>query len=652
VSSGLVPYTLPLAPWDHPVVRFPPDMRLSFMYPCRFDVCGVWDYLTPEGKTTDPICFVTYNREAEVKTNTQRSKWIKGALAASLLIPLLLWLTGCWLFNVAPIAAFTISAQTGQAPLTINFSAVLSSDEDGVIVEYDWDFGDGTSGSGESVSHTFGEAGTFTVVLRVTDDRGDSATNNKTIYVSPAEPDGPTASFTASPTTGTSPVTVWVDASSSSYDDGVISQYRWDWGDGGTGFGRNASHSYFTASTQTYTITLTVNGTDGKTGTATRTITVNGTGGDAGTDRQPGDPSARFDIVSDSNRLAGGSTGVAPYNALFDPEDTEVDDGQALLQIVWSFDDGDSATTPNLVEQWHVYTTDEASEVFSITLLAMDDDANTDTITKTLKVYNHQPVAGFEVCNPAGGHTAVDDDEEYATRAAAVAADRWDDDDDDNGIILGDLQNIQTGSKVLVWIRSMLVDESNQHTAGDTDMQDNWLNLAVPQTQVGADWFDDQDDLQMAEGVLAAPGTTKPAPNDYGTDNAFSYDPEGQSWADRSLGANNQAGAADGDTSNDYPDWFPNQGWGIRFIYVDWDDGTGEEQFDYRAETDAGGWAGGTTVPDYDQDFIVSHEYDFPGGTVIKTITIRVVDFLGAEDTFSRDIILMEGTEGSDDFDP
>jgi hypothetical protein len=334
---------------------------------------------------------------------------------------------------------------------------------------------------------------------------------------------------------------------------------------------------------------------------------------------------------------------VAPYDALFDPEDTEVDDGQALLQIIWSFGDGGSASTINLVEQWHTYVTADPSETFSITLLAMDNDAATDSITKTVKVYNHQPVAGFEICNPAGGHTAADDDEEYTTRAAAVGADRWDDDDDDNGVILGDLQHTQTDS-VTVWIRSLLVDEVGVGGNDDVDDYENqWLDLPVAQTLVGAVLTDDQDDLQMAEGILAAPGTTKPEPDEYDDFNhAFSYDPEGQSWADR--------GAGD-DVTDDYPDWFPNQGWGIKYIYVDWDDGGGEEQYDYRALTDAGGWGGGVTRPAYDQDFIVGHTYAYTGGSVTKTITIRVVDFLGGEGTYSRDVIFQEGTEGSDDLD-
>lgn len=570
-----------------------------------------------------------------------RARLFRAVLASALLVPLLLWVSGCWLlsaFNEAPTAAFTISSQAGQAPFAVNFSGVLSEDEDGVIIQYEWDFGDGSSGSGENVTHTFTTAGTFTVVLRVTDDDGETGTNSKAIYVSPAEPAGPTASFTRSPSTGTSPLTVFFDASASVYDNGAISAYEWAYGDGATGFGQRPSHTYFSTGSATYTVTLTVRGTDGKTGTATGTVTITSTGTDDGTDTA-GDPSARFDIVSDSTRLAGGATGVAPYKALYDPEDTEVADGQALLQLIWSFGDGTSTSTANEVEQWHTYLTDEASEVFSVTLLAMDDDANTDSITKTVKVYNHQPVAGFEICNPEGGHTAADDDEEYADRAAAVLADRWDDDDDGDGVTIGDLQNL-AGATVRVFIRSLLVDEGVDDV---DDYENQWLDLPVAQTLVAAVLTDDQDDLAMAEGVLAAPGSTKPEPDEWDNfENAFSYDPEGQSWADR--------GDAD-DVTDDYPDWFPNQAWGIQYIYVDWDDGTAEEQYDYRAETSTV-WAGGVTRPSYDQDFIVDHEYDFVSGTITKTITIRVVDFLGGEDTFSRDLILMEGTEGADDLDP
>ena len=118
---------------------------------------------------------VTYalHREAKVNSRTKRGWLVRGVLTGALLVPLALWLSGCWLFNVAPVASFTISAQVGSAPLTVDFSAVLSVDEDGVIVQFEWDFGDGTSGTGEAIAHTYDTEGTYVVVLRVTDDDGD-----------------------------------------------------------------------------------------------------------------------------------------------------------------------------------------------------------------------------------------------------------------------------------------------------------------------------------------------------------------------------------------------------------------------------------------------------------------------------------------------
>jgi len=564
-------------------------------------------------------------------------------MAPILIGALFLGLAGCaWLFNQAPLAAFTLGpGSTGQAPFEVTLSALLSSDPDGDddIESYTWDFGDGTTGSGAQVSHTYTTAGTYTLVLIVEDQFGETDRTSKTVYVLPAESEGPTAVISASPTSGTSPITVQFDAGLSSYDDGAISTYDWDFGDGQYKSGKVVSHTYVSATSRTYTATLTVEGTDGRTGTATVSISVTTSGGGTTT----GDnPSARFDIVNDEDADGGpaGTTGVAPYHALFDPEDTEVADGRALLQIVWSFGDGLSTSTSNLVDQWHTYVTSDPSETFSVTLLAMDNEADTDSITKTVKVYNHQPVAGFEVCNPLGGDTEADDDEHYLTRAAAIGADRWDSDEDDNGIIIGDLQHTAgdiADDKVRVYIRSLVVDESG--TDDFDDYKDDWFGLAVP--QVGGE--DSQDALKMAENVAAAPGSTKPAPNDY-ENHAYSYDPEGQSFVDRDDPAK---------VSDDYPDWFPNQAWGIQYIHVDWDDSTGEETFDYRVLTDAGGWAGGDTHPAYDQDAVMSHDYDCPpeDGSIKKTITIRVVDFLGAESTFSRQITLMWGTEGSDDLE-
>ena len=88
--------------------------------------------------------------------------------------------------NQSPIASFTASIQSGDAPLTVNFDASQSSDSDGTLTSFNWDFGDTSTGFGSVTTHTFAQPGTFTVVLTVEDDDGATATTNMTITANQA----------------------------------------------------------------------------------------------------------------------------------------------------------------------------------------------------------------------------------------------------------------------------------------------------------------------------------------------------------------------------------------------------------------------------------------------------------------------------------
>ncbi|MEL7160647.1 MAG: PKD domain-containing protein, partial [Bacteroidota bacterium] len=91
--------------------------------------------------------------------------------------------------NVLPTAFFTADPLTGDAPLTISFDASGSTDSDGTITAYNWSFGDGETGSGETPSHDFLTAGEYTVSLTVTDEDGaTSAEVTETITVTEAPP--------------------------------------------------------------------------------------------------------------------------------------------------------------------------------------------------------------------------------------------------------------------------------------------------------------------------------------------------------------------------------------------------------------------------------------------------------------------------------
>jgi PKD repeat protein len=52
------------------------------------------------------------------------------------------------------------------------FDGSASFDPDGVIVGYEWDFGDGTNATGATITHSYPDKGTFQVTLTVTDDGG------------------------------------------------------------------------------------------------------------------------------------------------------------------------------------------------------------------------------------------------------------------------------------------------------------------------------------------------------------------------------------------------------------------------------------------------------------------------------------------------
>jgi len=75
--------------------------------------------------------------------------------------------------NALPVAAASATPTSGIVPLTVSFSSAGSSDPDGSIASYSWNFGDGSAVStAASPSHVYTQAGTFTAVLTVTDNRG------------------------------------------------------------------------------------------------------------------------------------------------------------------------------------------------------------------------------------------------------------------------------------------------------------------------------------------------------------------------------------------------------------------------------------------------------------------------------------------------
>jgi PKD repeat protein len=91
--------------------------------------------------------------------------------------------------NLPPVAQLVASPTNPSVGQLVSFSAAGSSDPDGSIVAYRWDFGDGDTAFGRQVTHRYDTANTFNVLLVVTDDDGTTASATQLIRVAPAGSD-------------------------------------------------------------------------------------------------------------------------------------------------------------------------------------------------------------------------------------------------------------------------------------------------------------------------------------------------------------------------------------------------------------------------------------------------------------------------------
>lgn len=169
--------------------------------------------------------------------------------------------------NASPKAS--VSASTSGLTASVDGSG--STDPDGSIAAYSWNFGDGSADvGGVTATHTYAASGTYPVTLTVTDDKGATGSHTTQVTVTAPVPNvPPTAAFTAT----TNDLLASVDATSSSDSDGSIAAYSWDFGDGTPAVtGAKATHSY--AAAGTYRVELTVTDDGGATAAVSKQVTV------------------------------------------------------------------------------------------------------------------------------------------------------------------------------------------------------------------------------------------------------------------------------------------------------------------------------------------------------------------------------------------
>jgi PKD repeat protein len=295
--------------------------------------------------------------------------------------------------NAAPKAAFTSSA----AGLTVALDGSTSTDADGRVASYSWDFGDGSpAATGAAPSHAYAAGGTYVVTLTVTDDHGAVGTSTATVTVTaPRVNVAPTASFTST----VDHLAVAVDGSASTDADGRVASWAWDFGDGSAAAsGAKADHVY--AAAGTYTVTLTATDDEGALGTSTGTVTV-----------APAPPANLAPTASFTSSVSG--------LAVSADASASADADGAVAAWTWSF--GDGATASGRTAS-HSYA---AAGSYPVTLTVTDDKGATGTSTATVTVApipNAAPTAAFTTATDklsvsADGRTSADSDGTVASWA-------------------------------------------------------------------------------------------------------------------------------------------------------------------------------------------------------------------------------------------
>ncbi|NNE71493.1 MAG: PKD domain-containing protein, partial [Rhodothermales bacterium] len=259
--------------------------------------------------------------------------------------------------NVAPTASFTFSYQNYQRPISVFFDASASTDTAGDVLTYTWDFGDGQTGSGETLVHTFTDvAGDIPVTLTVTDLGGLTAQSVQDVGVPNRTP---SASFDTSPSEGMAPLTVTFTHTGTDPDGDSITR-AWEFGDGTTGTAGTETHTYNVEGT--YAVTLTVEDEFGASSTGTATITV-----------------ARFNTAPTVVVTASPLSGQAPLEVSFDASGTTDAEGDAIT-YAWDFGDGQTGSG---VTTSHTYN---VSGTITATVTATDALGMSDTGTVSIEL--------------------------------------------------------------------------------------------------------------------------------------------------------------------------------------------------------------------------------------------------------------------------
>ena len=287
--------------------------------------------------------------------------------------------------NEQVFASFKFSPDQGQAPLEVEFDASMSKDPDGQIVNYEWDFNeDGIfDAEGVKTSYTFKDVGAYNVTLKVTDNNGESNTEDNTVTVKSdqiiiAEIKNYPEDAVLTPSRA-----YQFDASMSTSAEGTIVKYEWNFGNGKTGVGKKVTQTYDREGV--YELSLTLTDDAGNTRVYTKNYTVSNS------------PSGLFaKIVATPAAPANGIiTGTAPLRVSYDAGSSS---GADIVDYKWDFDN-DGTIDANGQQVEHVYT--KSGDFDTVLTIASTDN-------KTAKVVQKVSIKGSSLeaqisANPVNG---------------------------------------------------------------------------------------------------------------------------------------------------------------------------------------------------------------------------------------------------------
>jgi PKD repeat protein len=308
-----------------------------------------------------------------------------------------------------PAPCFTISPTAPTANTSIQFTAgTLVNNVCGAaaadIVSFQWTFGDGTTGSGRTLNHTYTVANTFNVTLTETSDRGLSATVTQQVSMGSATV--PTASFNFSPASPGVQEPVFFNAANSTAGVGhTIGSYRWTFGDGGTGSGVTVSHTYTAAGA--YTVTMTVTDEAGQTATSSQSVSVGLS--------TPG-PTSNFTFSP--------TLPVINQVITFDASTSSTSQGQTITNLAWNFGDGSPIVNTSARTITHGYL---AAGTYTVNLVVTDSANRVASRSQTVIVGGGgdptNPQANFTVTpNPVLVNQEASFDGSASTRGSTNAA--------------------------------------------------------------------------------------------------------------------------------------------------------------------------------------------------------------------------------------